>query len=380
LPRRVAWFYLRAVRAAYAGVDDAAIAAALPPAELVRLLHLARGARRVLEIGTGPAWTAIALALDDEERLITTVDNAPWRGRERYLALVGARLRARIELQTLPFRDAAKAVRRPVEMVFVGPLRSKEDVKAAFEAAAAVVVPEGIVVLQRAGGASPDDATAELAVGGRPDDGFLVWRKPRPAEPPAPAPARHRRRRARVVAALLAALAIGGGVGFAATRMDDLFGDDSGGKSTAASERLPGPRGLAQGNGRGQGSARRKGRARSELHGPPVTHGRARPRRTRGRNRSKRTRRQRVRHVRHVAGTAGETFSGTGARGLGTVRLPVRSTLQWTSARPGFAIRSDALRLESRRRSGRLSLSAGEYQHFRVRAKGRWTIRIVPRS
>jgi predicted O-methyltransferase YrrM len=98
LPPRVALFYSRARRSAARNGDDWSLQSATGPESLARLLRLARGRRRVVEIGTGTAWTTAALALADRERRVLSFDPKVWPERERYLRLAGPDAAARIEL------------------------------------------------------------------------------------------------------------------------------------------------------------------------------------------------------------------------------------------------------------------------------------------
>jgi predicted O-methyltransferase YrrM len=98
LPPRVALFYSRARRSAARSGDDWSLQSATGPESLARLLRLARGRRRVVEIGTGTAWTTAALALADRERRVLSFDPKVWPERARYLRLAGPDAAARIEL------------------------------------------------------------------------------------------------------------------------------------------------------------------------------------------------------------------------------------------------------------------------------------------
>ncbi|MEA2350160.1 MAG: hypothetical protein QOG86_1101 [Thermoleophilaceae bacterium] len=98
LPPRVALFYSRARRRAARNGDDWSLQSATGPESLARLLRLARGRRRVVEIGTGTAWTTAALALADGERRVLSFDPKVWPEREGYLRLAGRDATARIEL------------------------------------------------------------------------------------------------------------------------------------------------------------------------------------------------------------------------------------------------------------------------------------------
>ncbi len=64
LPRRVALLALRAQARARRTGDAFSLASATRPADLARILRLAAGRRDVVELGTGTAWTAVALAAD----------------------------------------------------------------------------------------------------------------------------------------------------------------------------------------------------------------------------------------------------------------------------------------------------------------------------
>lgn len=71
------------------------------PGDLKVLLSVARGRRRVVELGTGAGWTALTLALDDPQRRVTTYDPEDW-GREHYARLVPPSVRDRIEFLRAP--------------------------------------------------------------------------------------------------------------------------------------------------------------------------------------------------------------------------------------------------------------------------------------
>jgi predicted O-methyltransferase YrrM len=64
--------------------------------KLAVLLSAARGRRRIVELGTGTAWTAISLALADPGRVVLTYDPVERPERERYLRLVNRGTRRRL--------------------------------------------------------------------------------------------------------------------------------------------------------------------------------------------------------------------------------------------------------------------------------------------
>jgi len=78
---------------------------------------------------------------------------------------------------------------------------------------------------------------------------------------------------------------------------------------------------------------------------------------------------------------SGETksFSGTGSKNLGTVKVPGPSTVRWTSEGENFAITSSRGELlSSEGHKGTASLAPGSYQDFEVQTDGGWTLKISP--
>jgi predicted O-methyltransferase YrrM len=98
LPPEVAWFQVRARRLARRTGDVFSLTSVTRPRDLHTLLSVARGRRRVVELGTATGWTAISLALTDVRRTVLTCDIAEREEPKRYLGLVGAGVRSRIEL------------------------------------------------------------------------------------------------------------------------------------------------------------------------------------------------------------------------------------------------------------------------------------------
>src|SRR5437660_12543736 len=111
LPPRVALFQWRARRLAERAGHAWGLDAAAAPADLAALLRLARGRREVVELGTGPAWTAIALALADGGRRVTSYDPVVHEHRDEYLSLVRGPVRRRIRFE--PLEGAAGAESHP---------------------------------------------------------------------------------------------------------------------------------------------------------------------------------------------------------------------------------------------------------------------------
>jgi predicted O-methyltransferase YrrM len=181
LPRRVARFYWRAWREALRGEDRFSLASAARPAELAQLLALARGRRAVVELGTGTAWSAVALALDDEARRIVSYDPSVRVERERYLELAGRDERARIELREEPDSSGPHGGDAPVELLFIDSEHEREPVLAAFAAWRDALALGAIVVFHDY--AHPQypgvrDAVGELGLSGTEVGGVFVWRAP----------------------------------------------------------------------------------------------------------------------------------------------------------------------------------------------------------
>jgi predicted O-methyltransferase YrrM len=64
--------------------------------KLAVLLNSARGCRRVVELGTGTAWTAISLVLAEPGRVVQSYDPVERSERELYLRLVSLGVRRRL--------------------------------------------------------------------------------------------------------------------------------------------------------------------------------------------------------------------------------------------------------------------------------------------
>lgn len=146
LPGRVRALQVRARLRARREGDRFSLVSATRPPDLQYLLSLARGRRRVVELGTGTAWTTIALALADDERTVRSFDPELRRERERYLDLMTPADRRRIELVTSPGAAGPRAGDE-VDLLYVDSSHSREDVIAEVRAWTPVLVPGALIVL-----------------------------------------------------------------------------------------------------------------------------------------------------------------------------------------------------------------------------------------
>jgi predicted O-methyltransferase YrrM len=181
LPGPVAHFFWRAYRHARRTGDRFSLASAARPAELAKLLALARGHDMVVELGTGTAWTAIALALDEGTRQVLTYDPCVRREREAYLDLAGPSVRARVDLREEPDSSGPRSADLPVPMLFIDSSHEREAVMAAFHAWRDALEARAVVAFHDYD--HPDhpgvrEAIASLQLLGQKCGGLFVWRAP----------------------------------------------------------------------------------------------------------------------------------------------------------------------------------------------------------
>jgi predicted O-methyltransferase YrrM len=126
LPPRVAWFHWRARRLAWQTSDQFSLTSVTRPADLKVLLGVARGSRRVVELGTATGWTAISLALSDPAREVVSYDVAEREEPRRYLALVSPSVRDRIEF-VIAAGSTGPRDERPVDLLYVDSSHEREE-------------------------------------------------------------------------------------------------------------------------------------------------------------------------------------------------------------------------------------------------------------
>jgi hypothetical protein len=177
LPPRVALFYLTGLALAVIRRDRFTLASATRPGDLEALLELARGATSVAEIGTGPGWSSIAIALTQPDCRIVSFDVVP-RPAERYARLVPRSVRERIRFVIAEGASGAVEVSE-VDFVFIDSSHQLEETVETFEAWRPKVRSPGTVVFHDYG--NPDypgveQAVAQLGLEGQAQGGVFVWR------------------------------------------------------------------------------------------------------------------------------------------------------------------------------------------------------------
>lgn len=145
LPPRVVRFQLNARRLAWATEDYLSLMSTTRPADLRTLLRVARGRRRVVELGTAAGWTAISLAVAARDRRVITYDVVERAEPLRYLGLVDQSVRARVELVVAPGSDGP-AGDAPVDMLYIDSSHEREQTVAEVLAWRRVLAPSALVV------------------------------------------------------------------------------------------------------------------------------------------------------------------------------------------------------------------------------------------
>lgn len=145
LPPRVAWFHWRAHRLASRRRDLFTLRSATRPADLRVLLELARGRRRVVELGTATGWTAVSLALADPWREVVTYDILAREPREDYLRLANNQTRRRIEMVTEPGSSGPRD-ERPVDLLYIDSSHDRAETIAEVLAWRPVLLPGAMIV------------------------------------------------------------------------------------------------------------------------------------------------------------------------------------------------------------------------------------------
>jgi predicted O-methyltransferase YrrM len=178
LPPSVAWFRMRARRLAERREDQFTLRSVTRADELGRLIELARGRRRVVELGTGTAWTTIALALADHARQVVSYDPLVWDGRDEYLALAGS-ARERIKFVREPGETGPPPGAPPAELVFIDSSHDREPTLAEFAAWREALAPQAVVVFhdyEEPAYPGVTEAVRELGLDGERFGHMFIWR------------------------------------------------------------------------------------------------------------------------------------------------------------------------------------------------------------
>lgn len=126
LPVRVALFQWRAWRLAWREGDVFSQVSSTRPRKLAALLDVARGHRRVVELGTGTAWTSISLALADKQRVVLTCDPIERPERERYLQLVSTEAQLRLTFASTA-GDRGSQDKKVVDLLYIDSAHDRES-------------------------------------------------------------------------------------------------------------------------------------------------------------------------------------------------------------------------------------------------------------
>ena len=181
LPPRIAWFQLRARLRARRTHDLFSLTSVTRPRDLALLLELADGAAQVVELGTGTAWTAIALALADPGRMVTTYEPFPLPATEGFVRLVPAGVRSRITFVAEPGSKGPCAGQAAIDLLYIDSSHTREDTLAEMAAWQPSLRSGSVVIFDDY--THPDypgvrEAVAELGLAGEQRGTLFVHRVP----------------------------------------------------------------------------------------------------------------------------------------------------------------------------------------------------------
>lgn len=191
LPPAVAWFLGRALCVAITRSDTFSLRSAAEPRQLTILLRLARGRRRVVELGTATGWTAASFALADPTRLVVSCDPNIQPGRDRYLRLLRSSTRARIEFVHALGVEGAAMDTHEIDLLFIDSSHERQATIEEWHAWRPRLAPDGLVVFHDC--EHPEfpgiaQAIEDLGLTGQRLAGMFVWRVPDRPDLSAPSP------------------------------------------------------------------------------------------------------------------------------------------------------------------------------------------------
>jgi predicted O-methyltransferase YrrM len=175
----VALFYARSRRLAKRRHDEWSLHSSTKPADLKALIELAEGRREVVEIGTGTAWTAAALALADRRREITTYDPVVRGEREWYIGLAGIPVRKRVTFESDDGETAAETYEGRPDLLYIDGSHERERTIGTFMAWRPKLAPDAIVAFHDFHNPvypGVREAILELGLDGHALGEFYVWR------------------------------------------------------------------------------------------------------------------------------------------------------------------------------------------------------------
>jgi Methyltransferase domain len=180
LGRRVGAFYLRALWTAVRSGDRWSLMSAARPRALAEILAAARGHSAVVEVGTGTAWTTIALALAEPDRRVWSYDVVLRDERDLYVDLVSGDVSRRITLLDRN-RQGWDAVPADPGLVFIDSSHSRDETMTTFRGWEPRLPAGGTVVFhdyEDPAYPGVTEAIRELGLAGQGRRGLFVWRKP----------------------------------------------------------------------------------------------------------------------------------------------------------------------------------------------------------
>ncbi|MEA2495663.1 MAG: hypothetical protein QOJ29_3574 [Thermoleophilaceae bacterium] len=176
LPPRIAFFYVRALLSATFRRDEWTLVSATRPADLAKLLELADGRAKVAEIGSGPGWSALALALADPSRRVVSFD-VDERPVNTYARLVPASVRQRVQFVLASGAEGASDAPN-ADFVFIDSSHEYAETLETFAAWRPKLLPGAMVVFHDYGNPQYPgvaEAVAELGLDGTVDGEVFVW-------------------------------------------------------------------------------------------------------------------------------------------------------------------------------------------------------------
>lgn len=177
-PPRVALFQWRAWRLAWREGDAFSQVSTTRSHRLAALLNAARGHRRVVELGTGTAWTSISLALADRKRVVLTFDPIERPERERYLQLVSPKDRRRLTFVGAAGEDGPRD-KETVDLLYIDSAHDRESTMREVQAWQPVLKNGSVIVFDDF--AHPEypgvkEAVRHLGLEGEEHQGLFVHR------------------------------------------------------------------------------------------------------------------------------------------------------------------------------------------------------------